>query len=96
VKNLAESTVVDAIRPLQGHDGLMQLIALAAASSGGVLATFRSDDREITTVFTTNEAHGITVASPEPDVFTSGGFSVDAVRRIVTAVIAFERACSDA
>lgn len=73
----------------------MKLTRLALSTSGAVAATFVTEvGRERTVEFTTSThaSSGITSASPSDDLFSNPGFSVDEVRRIVSAVVAFERA----
>ena len=79
-----------------GEDGSMKLTALAVDASGRIRATLTTgEDEAMSVAFTTSNSEGITVAHPEPDAFTGSDTSADGVRRIVAAVIAFERAALD-
>lgn len=71
----------------------MKMIGLALGASEQIVASFTtSAGEQVSATFTISEAGDVTVGNPEPDIFTGSNLSVDEVRRIVAAVIAFEHA----
>jgi len=69
------------------------LQALRRSDRGYEAEVLQDDGTVVECVFSVTEVHGITVASPEPDIFfPHGSASVDQTRQIVSAVIAFAKA----
>jgi hypothetical protein len=60
---------------------------------GIVVAAVVLENGEVVQVdFTMSAVEGITVAQPSPDIFSASPATLDEVRHIVAAVIAFNRA----
>lgn len=71
----------------------MRLRALSSAGQGRVDAEINlADGRVVSALFTTASADGIEVASPDRDLFSMEAMSAEETRRIVSAVLAFDRA----
>jgi len=72
----------------------LRLMGLQRDDDGAVVAELESGAprRHVRVKFELDQSGDLVVASPEPDIFTEFAVSVDEIRRITSAVIAFSKA----
>ena len=70
----------------------IELLSLSSQECGDLLAVVKlNSDESAAVTFTVRSEDGISVAVPNPDIFSTEPLAADEVRAIIAAVLAFDR-----